>query len=312
MYGDRVKNAGGIGGSGRYSSAMAHWLLLDGFNLAFRSYYAVPDLTRGDGFPTGAVMGWVRTIWKLQDAEKPDRMVAFFDLGGSSRHAALLPEYKQNRTSMPEPLVKQLPVIKDVTRALGVPVVEREGVEADDLVASTARRLCQEGHRVTIVSADKDFGQCVGATVSQLLPAPTANPKLGWRKLDEAGVMEKFGVPPEKIPHFLAIVGDTSDNIPGLEGVGPKTAAKWLAEFPTLDVLLTRWNWVKPERFRTLIKASEELLRRNLELVTLQRDLDPGPLPEIAPDVQRALELLEGLEMKAVAREAEKRLRGAL
>ena len=210
---------------------MAKWLLVDGFNLAYRCFFAIPELHRGDGFPTNALHGWMKSLWRLSDQEKPDRVLVFFDLGGAQDRLALLPEYKAHREEMPEPLARQVPVIKTLTRALGYGGVEEDGVESDDLLASYALALARKGNEVLIVSSDKDFAQIVGERIKIVLPPPSANPKLGWRTMDEKGVVEKFGVPPSKIAGFLALVGDSSDNIPGLGGVGPKTAAKWLAEF---------------------------------------------------------------------------------
>ena len=117
------------------------------------------------------------------------------------------------------------------------------------------RILSASGDQCIIVSADKDFGQCVGGPVIQLAPPPTANPAMGWRRLDPAAVTEKFGVPPERIPDYLALVGDASDNIPGLKGVGPKTAVKWLAEFGNLEGVLSAGDALQPERFREQVKA---------------------------------------------------------
>jgi DNA polymerase I len=287
---------------------MALWLLLDGNNLAYRAFYGMPELTRADGFPTGAIHGWVRTLWMLQDQERPAHAAAFFDLGASTRHEALLTGYKAQRKEMPGPLFQQLEPIKRLTRALGLAVIERAGIEADDLLASAARRHADAGDEVLLVSADKDFGQLVRDGVGQLVPPPTANPKLGWKRLDTAGVKEKFGVAPAQIPALLALTGDTSDNIPGLDGVGYKTAAKWLAEFGDLDTLLRRWDWVKPERFRPAVRDAGPLLRRNLELVTLRADLDPGPLTSPAPDPAAARAFFEEMGMKRSLEEVQRRL----
>ena len=125
---------------------MSKWLLVDGFNLAYRCFFAVPDLTRVDGFPTNAVHGWVKSLWRLQDQEKPDATLVFFDLGGAQDRLALHPEYKAQRAEMPESLVKQLPYVKAVTRAMGLGGIEQEGVESDDLLASQAVALARAGH----------------------------------------------------------------------------------------------------------------------------------------------------------------------
>ena len=168
---------------------MAKWLLVDGYNLAYRCYFAIPELTRADGFPTNALHGWVKSLWKLADQEKPAATLVFFDLGGAQDRLALHPEYKAQREEMPDALVRQIPYLKAVTRAMGLAGVEKDGVESDDLLASQAAHLAAQGHEVVIVSADKDFAQCVNGRVRMLLPPPTANPKLGWRMLDHPQVL---------------------------------------------------------------------------------------------------------------------------
>jgi DNA polymerase I len=286
---------------------MAKWLLVDGFNLAYRCFFAIPELTRADGFPTNALHGWVKSIWRLSDQEKPDGILVFFDLGGSDERLALHPEYKANREEMPEALSKQVPVIKELTRAMGLAGIEIEGVESDDLLASHACSLARKGDDVLIVSSDKDFAQIVGPRIRIMLPPPTANPKLGWRYLDEAGVAEKFGVPPSKIADYLAIVGDTSDNIPGLTGVGPKTAGKWLAEFGSLEGVLSAADKVMPERFRPVVASSGERLRKNLKLTTLNLALPPPGAEHTTVHMQNLYGLLERMEMKGALADAQKR-----
>ena len=211
------------GVSSRLAARMAKWLLVDGFNVAYRCFFAVPELTRADGFPTNAVHGWVKSLWRLMDQERPAATLVFFDLGGAQDRLVLLPEYKAQREEMPEALVKQLPYIKAVTRAMGLVGVEKAGMESDDLVASQAVRLAAEGHEVLIVSSDKDFAQIVGDRIKMLLPPPSANPKLGWRRLDAAGVKEKFGVPPAQIPDYLALVGDARTIFPESRASARKT-----------------------------------------------------------------------------------------
>jgi DNA polymerase-1 len=286
---------------------MAKWLLVDGFNVAYRCFFAVPELSRTDGFPTNAVHGWVKSLWRLMDQEKPAATLVFFDLGGAQDRLTLLPEYKAHREEMPEALVKQLPYIKAVTRAMGLVGVEKAGVESDDLVASQAVHLAAQGHEVLIVSSDKDFAQIVGDRIKLLLPPPSANPRLGWRRLDAAGVAEKFGVPPPQIPDYLALVGDASDNIPGIEGVGPKTAAKWLNEFGSLEGVIAHGRELKPERFRESVLALSDLLRRNLKLTTLNLGLPTVAAEKPAADSEALLRLLGELEMMSNLAEARQR-----
>jgi len=286
---------------------MEKWLLVDGFNLAYRCFFAIPELSRSDGFPTNALHGWVKSLWRLSDQEKPDRALVFFDLGGAMDRLALLPEYKAQREEMPEALSKQIPVIKELTRAMGLGGIEEDGVESDDLLASHAWSLAKRGDLVLVVSSDKDFAQIVGERIRIMLPPPSANPKLGWRLMDEAGVMEKFGVPPAKIADYLALVGDTSDNIPGLGGVGPKTAAKWLAEFGSLEGVIAAADRVAPERFRAAVASSSELLRRNLKVTTLNLSLPPLALARPEPSPAELYGILERMEMRSALAEARQR-----
>jgi DNA polymerase-1 len=286
---------------------MAKWLLVDGYNLAYRCFFAIPELTRADGFPTNALHGWVKSIWRLSDQEKPDGIVVFFDLGGAQDRLALLPEYKAHREEMPDALDKQVPVIKELTRAMGLGGVEQDGVESDDLLASEAMTLSKRGDQVLIVSSDKDFAQVVGERIKIMLPPPTANPKLGWRLMDAKGVVEKFGVPPERIAEYLALVGDTSDNIPGIAGVGPKTATKWLTEFGSLEGVIAAADKLAPERFRSLVAASAELLRRNLKITTLNLSLPPPQIPSSGANPTELYGILEKMEMRSALAEARQR-----
>jgi len=287
---------------------MAKWLLIDGFNLAFRSYYGVPELTRKDGFPTNAIHGWIRTLWRLHDDEQPDHMLVFYDLGGSDKRLALLPEYKMNRSQAPEAFSLQIAVIKELTLAMGYGQIEQEGIEADDLIAAYASQLSAKGDEALIVSADKDLAQCVEPGITQLLPPPTANPKLGWRKLDVAGVEKKFNVGPDKIPAYLALTGDSSDNIPGLPGVGPKTASKWLNQYGSLEKIIANCGRLKPTRFQMIVHQNASLIRRNLELTTLECEHCIDTLEAPVADPEKALKILKDMEMNRAHDDALKRL----
>ena len=283
--------------------------LIDGYNLVFRAFYGMPELARADGFPTGAMHGWVRSIWWVDDHLKPDHLVVFFDLGEPTRHTTLQPDYKANRSETPETLVQQIPVIKEWTRAMGYLGIEKEGVEADDLIAAYAQEHGAAGHEVIIVSADKDLAQLVSPAVCQLLPPPTANPRLGWRRLDPHGVEEKFGIPPRLIPDYLALIGDTSDNIAGIAGVGPKTAVKWLRQYGSLEGVIASCGELQPKRFQAIVHAEQAHLRRNLQMTTLDPAHTSAPLEKRTPDAARAIGLLEEMEMAASAKQARERLR---
>ena len=286
---------------------MAKWLLIDGFNLAYRCFHALPELTRADGFPTGALHGWVKSFWKLVDLERPDSTLVFFDLGESAERVALHAEYKAQREPMPDALRRQIDPIKALTRAMGFAGIEEQGVESDDLLAAEAVRCAAAGDEVVIVSSDKDFAQIVNDRIRIMLPPPSANPKLGWRLLDTAGVAEKFGVPPSRIAAYLALVGDTSDNIPGINGVGPKTAAKWLADWDSLEGVIAHAAELKPDRFREVVARDAGRLRLNLKLTTLNLSL-----PAVAPDWRTPqpadlVRMLDEFEMRSTAAEARRR-----
>ncbi len=283
---------------------MSLWLLVDGFNLAYRCFHAIPELTRADGLPTNAIHGWVKSLWKLEDSEKPAAILVFFDLGGAQDRLALHPEYKAQREEMPESLAKQLPYLKAVTRAMGLVGIEQDGVESDDLLAAEARHLATAGNDVFIVSSDKDFAQIVDDRIKMLLPPPTANPKLGWRKIDQAGVQEKFGVPPSQIADYLALVGDTSDNIPGIDGVGPKTAAKWLQQFSNLEGVIAHAHEIQPARFQEPVKTHADRLRMNLKLTTLNLNWPALRIEKTESKPEELFRLLEELEMKSSLAEA--------
>lgn len=288
---------------------MSKILLVDGFNMAFRAFYAVRELSRSDGFPTNALYGWVRSMWKLLDEHSPNETIVFFDLGGAQAKLALLPEYKANRGETPEEFEKQIPVIKNLTRAMGFGIYEEDGVESDDLLAAHARRICErdDDTEVLIVSADKDFAQSVNDRVHMLVPPPTANPRLGWRRLDPNGVKEKFGVLPEQIVDYLSLIGDSSDNIPGIPGVGPKTAVKWLIEYENIDAIEANAIDLKPPRFREIVPTMADRMRINRQIIGFDLNCGPDTLESGKLDIGELLRILETMEMKTHLEEARKR-----
>ena len=287
---------------------MANILLCDGHNLAFRSFYGIRELNRSDGFPTNMVHGWVKSFWKLEDEFNPNQIHVFFDLGGATKREELLPSYKENRGLPPEGFLDQLEWIKKLSEAFGYGVYEKKGLEADDLIASAVRILKEKLlEEVLIVSADKDLAQLVAPKIKQLLPPPTANPRLGWRILDVDGVIEKFGVPPSRILDYLSIIGDQSDNIPGLVGVGPKTATKWLKEYDNLENIIQNAGRISPKRFCSIIYEERELLRRNRSLVELESNVELKLVSSISHDVDKIKEIFTELEMKQSLMEVDKR-----
>lgn len=286
---------------------MAKILLCDGHNLAFRAFYGIRDLSRADGFPTNMVHGWLRSFWRLEDDCSPDQIWVFFDKGGSRRREDILPTYKANRGLPPDGFSEQLAWVKRLTTALGHGWREQEGLEADDLIASAVRQLSEDGTDLLIVSSDKDLSQLVGPKVKQLLPPPTANPKMGWRLLDESAVKEKFGVSPAGILDYLSIIGDQSDNIPGLPGVGPKTALKWMNEHGDLEGIIENAGRLAPKRFCSLVYEKREDLLRNRELIRLESDLEVDMTDCPPVNLSELKEILLELEMKKSWEEASRR-----
>ena len=273
-------------------------LLLDGFNLTFRAYYGMPELTRHDGFQTNALHGWLRTIWMLEDMEQPSTIAAFFDKGGSKKRQQLHESYKKNRSETPEELKAQIPIIKQMTALMGISTHESKGIEADDLIASAVEVLRGKVEEIIIVSSDKDLAQMVGPPgVTQLLPPPTARPSLGWRKLDANGVEGKFGVRPNQIADYLALVGDTSDNIPGLKGVGPKTASAWLKKYRDLQGIFDNSGRLNPKRFQGIVYGSMDFLRKNRELTILETDQPLENLGKANVQLEELCTLLAEMEM---------------
>ncbi|MEC9124025.1 MAG: 5'-3' exonuclease H3TH domain-containing protein [Verrucomicrobiota bacterium] len=286
---------------------MSKSLLCDGHNLAFRAFYGIRELSRSDGFPTNMVHGWLRSFWRLEDDWKPDEIWIFFDKGGSRRREEILPSYKANRGLPPEGFSEQLEWVKRLSKALGHGCLEREGLEADDLIASAVRQRTETGLDSIVVSADKDLCQLIGPATKQLLPPPTANPRLGWRLLDEDGVLEKFGVPPSGILDYLSVIGDQADNIPGLSGVGPKTARKWMEDHCDLEALIANAGRLTPKRFCSVVYEKREELLRNRELIRLESDLDLDMEACPAFDLSALKEILLELEMNKSWEEAQRR-----
>lgn len=281
--------------------------LCDGHNLAFRAFYGIRELSRSDGFPTNMIHGWVRSFWRLEDDFSPDEIWVFFDLDGCPLREKILPAYKANRGSPPDGFADQLAWVKKLTGAMGYGWAEREGVEADDLIATKVKELKGQGNEITIVSSDKDLAQLVCPGVKQLLPPPTANPGMGWRIMDERGVAEKFGVSPNAILDYLAIIGDQSDNIPGLPGVGPKTAVKWIQEFGDMENLIANAGRLTPKRFCSVVYERQNDLRRNLELINLMDDAEYSPIMPGQANMENLKTIFTEMEMKKSIEEAQKR-----
>lgn len=260
-------------------------LVVDGHAYAYRAFHAIRELKGPAGQPTNAIFGFIKMVAKLRVAIKPTHMVAIWDGGLSSERVAALPGYKAQRPPMPAALEQQLDEMVAWLRASGIASWCRDGVEADDWIAALARRSEDEGWTVVIASSDKDFMQLVSERVG--LVNPNDKSEAVWTA---DRVREKTGVTPAQVVDWLSLMGDAVDNIPGVPGVGTKTAADLLGQFGTLDGLYARLSEVKSDRLRAALVVAERDVRRNRELVRLKTEL-PSPfvasdLAVLAPDVE--------------------------
>jgi DNA polymerase-1 len=233
-------------------------VLVDGSSYLYRAFHALPPLSTASGQPTGAVLGVVNMLYKLKDELDPTHMAVVFDAPGKTFRADLYAGYKANRPPMPDELRAQVGPLLEVIEAMGIPLLRIEGVEADDVIGTLARQATANGMPTVISTGDKDLAQLVDEHV-------TLVNTMDDTRLDRAGVAQKFGVTPGQMTDYLALVGDTSDNIPGVPGVGPKTAAKWLQQYGTLDALKARAGEVTGK--------IGERLRESLGALDLSKDL---------------------------------------
>jgi len=243
-------------------------VLVDGSSYLYRAYHALPDLRAPDGFPTGAVHGMVGMMRWLRERYPAEHSACVFDAKGKTFRDDWYPQYKATRAPMPDDLVRQIEPIHEVVRLLGWPVLEVPGIEADDAIGTLARVAAAAGHRVIISTGDKDLAQLVTPDVT-LINTMAKPPEL----LDVAGVLAKFGVPPERIVDYLTLIGDTVDNVPGVDKVGPKTAAKWIADYGSLDAVVAAADSIKGVVGENLRKALD-WLPQGRRLITVATDCD--------------------------------------
>jgi DNA polymerase I len=284
-----------------------HLYLVDGSGYLFRAYHALPPLSRkSDGLPTGAVSGYCNMLWKLlEDMKGPDaptHLAVIFDAGKTTFRNDFYPQYKANRPDPPEDLIPQFPLVRDATRAFGVACVEMEGFEADDLIATYTRHAREKGARVTIVSSDKDLMQLVEDGVVQLLDT------MKNKRIGSAEVMERFGVPPSKVIEVQALAGDSTDNVPGVRGIGVKTAAELINAYGDLETLLKRAGEIKQPKRREALIEHAELARVSKRLVTLEDNV--AVKEEIAefdarePEPKTLIGFLKAMEFNTITKRA--------
>jgi DNA polymerase-1 len=282
-----------------------HVYLIDGSGYIFRAFHALPPMTRPDGTPVNAVYGFTSMLLKLVEDSDAEFIAVIFDAGRRSFRNDLYAQYKAQRPPPPPELVPQFALIRDATRACNVPAIELAGFEADDLLATYARQAAALGHKVTIVSSDKDLMQLVGGSIELFDPIKN-------RRIGESEVREKFGVGPDKVVDVQALAGDSSDNVPGVPGVGVKTAAELINTYGDLDSLLARAGEIKQPKRREALLANADLARLSRDLVRLRDDV---PLPAAldtfarrAPDPGHLLPFLRENQFRSILARMEPRL----
>ena len=278
-------------------------LLVDAFSQVFRGYFAVRALSTAAGVPTNAVFALTKLLLKLQQEYGQCDGAFVFDKGKCTARLELAPAYKANRPAMPEDLRVQMEPIRNMIRAFGWPIVEAEGFEADDLIGAAA--VSETDREVLILSSDKDLSQLINDRVKMLVPDRDGK---GLLVRDIAATKEKFGVPPEGIVDYLSLIGDSSDNIPGVEGVGPKTAAALIAQFGSIDAMLAEPEKIAKENLRAKITAARDTLGLNRKLILLNfaAPLDGVTFAKAEPDYGKIRELAEQSELKSILKELDK------
>ncbi len=269
-------------------------VLVDGSSYLYRAFHALPSLTNSRGEPTGAIYGVVNMLRRLLNDYDPQHVAVVFDAKGKTFRDEMYPEYKAHRPPMPSELSSQIEPLHAIIRAMGLPLLMVTGVEADDVIGTLARQAEEAGLPVLISTGDKDMAQLVDGHITLVNTMTDTT-------MDPAGVVEKFGVPPERIVDYLSLIGDTSDNVPGVPKVGPKTAVKWLQEYGSLDEIIARADSIGGKIGENL-RESLSFLPLSRQLVTIKCDvpLDLGPLDlqRAAPDQAVLREWYSRLEFK--------------
>src|SRR5213596_1242664 len=281
-----------------------HVFLVDGSSYIFRAYHALPPLNRkSDGLQVNAVLGFCNMLWKLLREMPPDNrpthLAIVFDKSEITFRIKLYPDYKAHRAPAPDDLIPQFPLIREAVRAFDLPCLEQVGFEADDLIATYVRQACEQGAIATIVSSDKDLMQLVTDCV-------TMYDTMKDRRIGVAEVIEKFGVPPEKVVEVQALAGDSSDNVPGVPGIGVKTAAQLIVEYGDLETLLLRAGEIKQPKRREALLENAEKARISRQLVLLDDKVElEVPLDELVvhePDARKLIAFLKAMEFSALTR----------
>src|SRR3954451_20625469 len=281
---------------------MSTLLVLDGHSLAYRAFYALPtDLATSSGMVTNAVYGFTSMLIKVAGDEKPDHLAVAFDTAAPTFRKEMDATYKAGRKETPDLFRSQLPLIRQVLEALAVPVLEVDGVEADDVIATLAEQAAAQDIRVIVVTGDRDSYQLVRDPHIRVLYNKRG--VSDYALYDEAGIFERTGVTPVQYPQYAALRGDTSDNLPGVPGIGEKTAAKLVSAYGSLEGILDHLGELPPKQRQNLGDAQERVLK-NREMSVLDRNVDVGVEPkdlEHGPfDAERVRVLFNQLEFRTL------------
>lgn len=278
-------------------------MLIDGNSIINRAFYGVPELTNKDGFHTNAIYGFLNILLKLIEEENPSHMLVAFDEKAPTFRHRMYDAYKGTRKPMPEELREQVPVLKQILEAMNIRIVSQEGIEADDIIGTMAKKGEREGYQVSVVSGDRDLLQLATETILVRIPKTRAG-KTVVEDYDPAQVIEKYHVTPSQIIDLKGLMGDSSDNIPGVPGVGEKTAVKILTMFGTVENAIDHVQEITPNRAREAVKNHIELAKLSKELATIKTDCKLGVGMEecILEDMfnPKAFHLLQSLEIKSI------------
>src|SRR6204780_3347403 len=278
-----------------------HVFLVDGSGYIFRAYHALPPINRkSDGLQLNAVFGFCNMLWKLlrdlKPEERPTHLAVVFDKSEKTFRTEMYPDYKAHRPDPPDDLRPQFKYVREAVQAFDLPCLEQDGFEADDLIATYVREAWEAGATATIVSSDKDLMQLVSDCVIMF-------DTMKDKKIGRAEVMEKFGVPPEKVIEVQALIGDSTDNVPGVPGIGVKTAAQLIGEYGDLETLLARAPEIKQDKRRQALIENAESARLSKKLVTLDEhvklDTPIGDLAVHEPDYKRLIAFLKAMEFNS-------------
>ncbi len=273
-------------------------ILVDGHSFCYRAFYAIRELRNSKGQPTNAVYGFITMLEKLIKDIDPDGVAVTFDMKGPTFRHKRYDQYKIQRPPMPEDLVPQIPIIKEVVEAMNIPVFEKEGYEADDVIATIAKKLEATGHEAYIVTGDKDALQLVNKKIRVL------NPQKENLIYDEAGVKKRFGVGPKQVVEIMALMGDASDNIPGVPGIGDKTASKLIVEFGSLEGVLKNISKIKGDKLKENLETYKDQARLSRELAEIDTqvpiDVSVEKLKRREPNTEKLAAIYQELEFRTL------------